>query len=112
MKSDLQPNPRLTLGGDIPKGLSSLFEASDVGLPEFLRLPRPRARCPVTSLSRTTLEELIREGFIRAKKLRRPGRTRCITLIPRQELINYVRSLPESFDSRGQEGTTTEGSKK
>ena len=96
MKPDYPPTPRLTLCGEIPEGLSSLFEASDVGLPEFLRLPRPRARCPVTGLSRTTLEELIREGFIPAKKLRRPGRTRCITLIPRRQLIDYVLSLPES----------------
>jgi len=109
MKSDHPPTPRLTLHGEIPIGLASLFEASESTLPEFLRLPRPRTRCPVTGLSRTTLEELIREGFIPAKKLRRPGRTRCITLIPRRQLIDYVLSLPESAGTPKTQSSTTEG---
>lgn len=111
MKSVHPPTPRLTLCGETPRGLSSLFEANDVGLPEFLRLPRPRARCPVTGLSRTTLEELIREGFIPAKKLRRPGRTRCITLIPRRQLIDYVLSLPESAGATEVQSFNKEGEK-
>lgn len=90
-------------------GLASLFEPSESTLPEFLRLPRPRARCPVTGLSRTTLEELIREGFIPAKKLRRPGRTRCITLIPRRQLIDYVLSLPESTATAKATSSNKEG---
>lgn len=61
----------------------------------FLRLPKPRARCPVSNLSRTTLVELIAEGRIKAKRLRRRGNVRGIVLILRESLVDYLNSLPD-----------------
>jgi cobalamin biosynthesis Mg chelatase CobN len=63
-----------------------------------MRLPRPRTRCPVTNLSRTTIEELIKSGAIKAKRLRRPGRTRAITLIPMEALVAWANALPEALN--------------
>ena len=66
-------------------------------LAEYCRLPRPRTRCPLTNLSRTTLEERIRAGDIRAKKLRKPGSTRGIVLIETRSLLEFVNSLPDAL---------------
>ena len=63
---------------------------------EFCRLPRPRTRCPVTNLSRTTLEELVRAGSIRAKKLRKPGSTRGIVLLETRSLLEFINNLPDA----------------
>jgi len=61
--------------------------------PEFCRLPRPNARCPITGLSRTSLVELVDARKIRAVRLRKKGAARGITLINRQSLIDYLHSL-------------------
>lgn len=87
---------RPSLCGNEPQGFQGRFDKVGGPHPEFLRLPLPRTRCPITGLSRTTLEELINEGLVPAKRLRRPGRTRCITLIPRRSLIEYVEALPSA----------------
>jgi hypothetical protein len=91
------PNdPRLTVAGEIPRDHKDKCVSASWTAPEFCRLPRPRARCPITNLSRTTLEEHIRAGNIRAKKLRKPGSTRGIVLIETQSLIDFVKSLPDA----------------
>ena len=61
--------------------------------PEFLRLPRPKERCRLSQLSRTTLCELIDEGKIKAVKLRKRGSSRGIVLINRRSLLDYLHSL-------------------
>lgn len=61
--------------------------------PEFVRLPRPKTRCAITGLSRTTLVELIDGGKIRAVRLRKRGAARGITLVNRQSLLEYLHSL-------------------
>lgn len=94
MNTEVSFRNRPSLCGSTPQGFQARFDEVGAPPPEFLRLPLPRARCPITGLSRTTLEELISEGLIPAKRLRRPGRTRCITLIPRRSLIEYVEALP------------------
>ena len=40
---------------------------------EFIRLPRPRERCPLSGLSRTTLIELLEAGKIRGLTIRSAG---------------------------------------
>ena len=60
--------------------------------PEFIRLPRPKGRCPLTGLSRTTLAELVDSGEVGAAKLRKKGSLRAITLIHRESLLSYLRS--------------------
>lgn len=64
--------------------------------PEFCRLPRPKTRCPITGLSRTSLVELIDAGKVRAVKLRKRGAARGITLINRQSLLDFLHSLEEA----------------
>lgn len=63
-------------------------------LPEFIRLPRPGERCPYTGLSRTTLCELIANGSIESRLVRKPGRVRGIRLIVLRSLLDYLNSLP------------------
>ena len=61
--------------------------------PEFVRLPRPKTRCVITGLSRTSLCELVDAGKIRAVRLRKKGAARGVTLINRQSLLDYLHSL-------------------
>ena len=61
--------------------------------PEFIRLPKPKERCPLTGLSRTTINELIESGAVRATKLRKKGSQRGITLIHRESLIQFLNSM-------------------
>ena len=60
--------------------------------PEFIRLPKPKDRCRLTGLSRTTLAELVESGAVKAAKLRKRGSQRAITLIQRASLLEYLRS--------------------
>lgn len=60
---------------------------------EFIRLPKPKERCPLTGLSRTTINELIESGAVRATKLRKKGRQRGITLVDRQSLLQFLHSM-------------------
>jgi hypothetical protein len=59
--------------------------------PEFIRLPKPRARCPYSSLSRTTLIEHL--PHIRHVRLRKEGSTRSIILV-------HLPSLREFLEAR------------
>ena len=60
---------------------------------EFLRLPRPRERCPISGLSRTTLIELLEAGKIRGLTIRRPGAIRGIRLIVKSSLLSHLYDL-------------------
>jgi hypothetical protein len=63
--------------------------------PEFCRFPRPKTRCQITGLSRTSLVELIDAGKIRAVRLRKKGAARGVTLINRQSLLDFLHSLEQ-----------------
>ena len=65
---------------------------------EFLRLPKVGGRCPVTGLSRATLNELILgpNPPVKSVVLRKRGKTRGIRLIETESLIAYLRNLPKS----------------
>ena len=60
---------------------------------EFIRLPKPKERCLLTGLSRTSINELIESGQVRATKLRKKGSQRGITLIHRESLLQFLNSL-------------------
>ena len=63
----------------------------------FIRLPKSGARCPVSGLSRTALNALVREEKIKSKSMKsRPGATRGVRLIDRESLISYINSLGEA----------------
>ena len=67
----------------------------------WLRLPRPGSRCPVTNLSRSTLNELVRpcprNGYappVEARLLKRLDSRRGVVLISRESLLRYLSELP------------------
>lgn len=69
--------------------------------PEWIRLPAPRARCPFTGLSRSTLNELTIPGPandgnppVRSVVLRKRGALRGIRLISYDSLMKYLAGLP------------------
>jgi len=66
------------------------------GLPPFTRLPKPGQRCPISGLSRTTLVELIAERKIQAKKLRKRGSLRGVTLVLTDSLIEFLTGLEDA----------------
>ena len=65
---------------------------------EFLRLPPPGQKCPVTGLTRSFLNSLVlpteQNGFkppVRSFTLRRKGCARGVRLVDRADLIRYIR---------------------
>ena len=61
----------------------------------YVRLPKPRGRCPLTGLCRSSLANLLDEGLIRGVTIRRHGARRGIRLIYKDSLLAYLRSLEE-----------------
>jgi hypothetical protein len=71
--------------------------------PEFIRLPSPKARCPYTGLSRSTVAELcvpcVANGFnppVKSAVIRKRGAIRGIRLIDYNSLMSYIISLPNT----------------
>jgi hypothetical protein len=74
--------------------------------PTWLRLPRPRSRCPVSGLSRSSLVELVRPGPrnqftppVEGRVLKRKGAARGIVLVSQQSLLNYINGLPKTSET-------------
>jgi hypothetical protein len=82
-----------SVAGALPPNFQSAFVTASLRDCEYLRLPPPQGRCPLSSLSRTTLLELGERGLIILKRIRRPGATRGIVLIEKQSLLDYLHSL-------------------
>lgn len=66
--------------------------------PEFIRLPPPRGRCKYSSLSRSSLVDLL--PYVKHVKLRKPGANRGIILI-------HLKSLQTYFEARMSTPTTS-----
>lgn len=77
------------------------FDAASIGDAEWMRLPSPRARCRLTGLSRTGLNELIEAKIIRAIKVRKPGAQRGVVLIHRASLLEYLAKLDAEQNGGG-----------
>jgi hypothetical protein len=71
-------------------GNVSRFDAGVIK-PETFRLPKPGQRDPYFGLSRTAYYELERAGTIRLVRLRKRGNLRGTTLIPFDQVLEYVR---------------------
>ena len=85
---DFTANPPTVAGTSIGK-----IQGAALADAEFIRLPRPRERCPLTGLSRTTLIELLEAGQIRGLTIRRPGAIRGIRLIVKASLLSHLYDL-------------------
>lgn len=61
-------------------------------LPEFLRLPRVRERCPITGMSRASMNQLILgpDAPVRSICVIRPGGKRGIRLVETRSLLEYL----------------------
>lgn len=74
--------------------------------PEWLRLPKPRGRCPFSGLSRTTQSELTvpseKNQFrppVHSIVIKQRGASRGIRLINYKSLMTYLASLGETPDT-------------
>lgn len=88
-----KPTVAANAGTDLNRKLLRAFDAADLSHAEWLRLPSPRARCRLTGLSRTSLNELAERGVIRAVTVRQPGALRGIKLLNRASLLAYLQRL-------------------
>lgn len=88
-----------------PEGVNVLLVPPQEMQPEFIRLPKAGEKCPVTGLPRTTLIDLLDEAGdkVRVSYLRRKGAASGIKLIPRQQLIDYIYSLPTPAENEEEE---------
>lgn len=68
-------------GADLHNKSLKAFIASDVSMAEWTRLPAPLARDKLTGLSRTSLNEAIERGDVKAITVRQPGAVRGIKLV-------------------------------
>jgi hypothetical protein len=60
---------------------------------EFVSLPGPGKRCPISGLSRSTLYQLAALGKIRMISLRREGNSRGKRLVAVESVRHYLRTL-------------------
>jgi hypothetical protein len=81
---------RVFKGTGLPRGWEMV---SSMAACSWIPLPRPRERDPYSSLSRSTLLELLNRGFIEGVSIRRPGAQRGKRLILKISLENYLMSL-------------------
>ncbi len=100
--------PRATLercAAKFPEGVNVLVVPPSELQPEFIRLPKAGEKCPVTGLPRTTLIELLQDAGdkVKVRYLRKPGATTGIKLIPRQQLIDYINTLPTAAEDEEDE---------
>jgi hypothetical protein len=61
--------------------------------PEFIRVPKPGQRCPITSLGRSVIYDLIAREKIKSITLRQKGKIRGCRLIIVESLLGYLREL-------------------
>lgn len=74
-----------------------LLTAAEMADCTWLRLPPPRARCPLTGLSRSGLVDLVERssGAVRFLKLMKPGSRRGVVLLHRETLLAHLDRLAE-----------------
>jgi len=94
-----KPTVATNAGASANSALSRAFELASIREAEYLRLPAPGARCRLTGLSRTGLNELIAANLVRAVKVRKNGSVRGVVLICRTSLLDYLARL--DFEQNG-----------
>ena len=61
---------------------------------ETFRLPKPKARCPLSGLSRTSLLEHGEAGCFKLIRLRKRGSQRGIVLLETKSFLAWLRGQP------------------
>lgn len=77
----------------LPSALRRSFDSANISDAEWLRLPQPGTRCRLSGLSRSTLNERIDAGDIRAVTIRQSGARRGIKLLNRRSVLAYLAKL-------------------
>ena len=82
-----------TLLGQAPAGMESRFSPVPSGqLPEFMKLPPPRGRCPLTGASRSWLLDQEKLGKVKIVRVRQPGKMRGAAFLYVPSLLALLRS--------------------
>ena len=81
------------VAGELAPSFRSLFSETPLREAEWIRLPHPGGRCPLTGLARTTLLELGDRGSIVIKRIRRPGATRGVVIVNKKSLLDFLDRL-------------------
>jgi hypothetical protein len=84
-----------TLAGNVPKGMESKFKPASLSESEWMRLPPPKGRCPISGLSRSAILDLgvTVPGLV--VRLRKPGSIRGSVLIHCESLRSHLRQCRE-----------------
>jgi hypothetical protein len=90
-RPSVAPNTGAGLNSKLLRGFDPV--TATIPTPEWVRLPKPGARCTYSGLARTTLLELIERGEFRAITLRQPGATRGIRLFHLPGLFAWLARL-------------------
>jgi len=72
--------------------------------PEWLRLPKPGHRCPVSGLCRSYLHTLVRDGKVQTVSIRERGRKTGIRLIGYDSLMAFIAKQGDSGEQSKKEG--------
>ena len=90
---------------------TAVLEQREIDRPEYIRLPKPRERCRLTGLSRSTLAELAvpcelndHKPPVRSLVVKKRGAIRGIRLINYDSLLDYLREL-ETVNSQNGDDT-------
>jgi hypothetical protein len=91
----IQDDGPATLAGSAPKGRESEFKPASLADAEWMRLPRPRGRCPISGLSRSAILDLgvTVPGLV--VRLRKKGSIRGSVLIHCETLRSHLRQCRE-----------------
>jgi hypothetical protein len=66
---------------------------------ETFRLPKPKARCPLSGLSRTSLLEYGEAGCFKLIRLRKRGSRRGIVLVETKSFLEWLHGQPAETKS-------------
>ena len=99
-----KPTVAANSGTDLHNKSLKAFLATDLSFAEWIRLPSPRSKCKLTGLARTTLNEVIERGDVRAITVRQPGATRGIKLINKSSLLAWLAKLDAEQNNGPKEG--------
>jgi hypothetical protein len=83
---------RPTVAGGIPRGMEGRLETADLTVCEFIRPPKPRQFCRLTSMSRSGVIAAA-EAAGALVRVRLCGKVRGSVLIDRAKLLTYLRGL-------------------
>lgn len=99
-----RPTVAANSGTEVSRALLKAFQAACDLPAEWVRLPAPRARDRMTGLSRTSLNEAIERGDVKAITVRQPGAVRGIKLVNVASLRSWLAKLDAEQNAAVKDG--------